>query len=198
MTSSVMNGGLAMLATHYFLPSALRGNVAAAAAQRVERMAKNLQAVKQNKVDLRQLLALPVYDPAHPYYLEKPWEVYFKNEQPPVAKSTTGQLRKVECLTIRASTCADHVGLFQDDLSTEWMWATRMAIRRLPKDQREWRERRTITAHLLEGSGGVGHLPTQYWLHPADDVAYLQPYISMASDEMEEKWGFMAGEENCY
>eukprot|EP01064_Diplonema_japonicum_P025414 TRINITY_DN36835_c0_g1_i1.p1 TRINITY_DN36835_c0_g1~~TRINITY_DN36835_c0_g1_i1.p1 ORF type:complete len:198 (+),score=69.81 TRINITY_DN36835_c0_g1_i1:62-655(+) len=196
--SSSMNGGLANLAYHFFVPMSFRSNMAAAAAQRVERMAKNLQAVKQNKVDLRQLLALPVYDPAHPYYLEKAWEVYFKNEQPPEAKSTTGQMRKFETLTFRGSMMADQTGLYADDLFSEWMWAVRIAVRRLPRDQKEWRERRVQTSHLLEGSGGIGHLPIEYWLHPADDVAYLQPYVNMANDEMEEKWGFMAGEENCY
>eukprot|EP01063_Lacrimia_lanifica_P020797 TRINITY_DN28085_c0_g1_i1.p1 TRINITY_DN28085_c0_g1~~TRINITY_DN28085_c0_g1_i1.p1 ORF type:complete len:199 (+),score=84.69 TRINITY_DN28085_c0_g1_i1:55-651(+) len=198
MASSTMNGGIALLVKHFCIPSTFRGIQTAVAAQRVERMARNLQAVKQNKVDLRQLLALPVYDPAHPYYLEKPWEVYFKSEQPPEAKSGKGQLRKAEVLTHRAGTCADQVGLFHDDLFSEWHWAVRMAVRRLPMDQRNWRERRNNTAHLLEGSGGLGAMPEQYWLEPADDVAYLAPYVKMASDEMEEKWGFMAGEENTY
>ncbi|KAJ9453012.1 hypothetical protein DIPPA_00960 [Diplonema papillatum] len=196
--SGVFQGGLSTILYHFFLPSAFRGVAGAVATQRVERMARNLQAVKQNKVDLKQLLALPVYDPAHPYYLEKPWEVYFKSEKPPEATSTKGELRKMECLTIRDHTTADQVGLFSDDLYSEWLFAVRMAMRRLPKDQLAWRERRTSTSQMLEGSGGIGHLPLEYWLHPADDVAYLAGYVKMASDEMEEKWGFMAGEENTY
>lgn len=196
--SATLNGGISALFYHFFTPGTFRGVQTAIAARRVEKMARNLQAVKQNKVDLRQLLALPVYDPAHPYYLEKPWEVYFKSEQPPEAKTAKGQLRKKEVMIIRDSLTTDQVGLFHDDLYSEWHWAVRMAVRRLPKDQHQWRERRNSSAHLLEGSGGIGQLPQEYWLEPADDVAYLQPYIRMASDEMEEKWGFMAGEENCY
>ena len=153
-----------------------------------------MQAVKQNKVDLANLLALPVYDPAHPYYMEHAWESYFKQEQAPEAKSTKGELRKLESLTLRAGTTAEQSGLLSDDSWSEWFWAVRTAVRRLPNDQLVWRANRISTSHLLECSGGYGHLPEKYWVHPSDDVGYLTGYVKMVSDEAEEKWGFMSGE----
>eukprot|EP01061_Rhynchopus_euleeides_P023414 TRINITY_DN38109_c0_g1_i1.p1 TRINITY_DN38109_c0_g1~~TRINITY_DN38109_c0_g1_i1.p1 ORF type:complete len:221 (+),score=88.35 TRINITY_DN38109_c0_g1_i1:70-663(+) len=195
---SAINGGLATIAYHAALPQAFRSTHQAVAAQRVERHARNLQAVKQNKVDLRQLLALPVYDPAHPYYLEKPWEVYFKADAPPEATSFKGNMRKWEVMTTRENEMYEQTGLLFDDCYTEWFFAVRQGVRRLPKDQAAWRERRTNVSIQSSGSGGVGIIPTQYWVHPSDDVSYLAPYIKMASDENEEKWGFMAGEENIY
>ena len=177
---------------------AFRSTWQAVAAQRVEGHARNLQAVKANKVDIRQLLALPVYDPAHPYYLEKPWEVYFKADAPPEASSTKGKLHKLETMTVRENEQYDQVGMLHDDAYTEWFFAVRQGVRRLPKDQHSWRERRCFTANHVSGGSGVAMIPEEYWTHPSDDVSYLAPYVKMASDEHEEKWGFMAGEDNCY
>eukprot|EP00754_Rhynchopus_humris_P019962 Rhum_TRINITY_DN14673_c12_g2::Rhum_TRINITY_DN14673_c12_g2_i1::g.108170::m.108170 len=193
--ASVVNGAIAQLAIQFGAPQFLRGIHQAVAAQRVERHARNLQAVKQNKVDLRSLLALPVYDPAHPYYLEKPWEVYFKAEQPAEAATTQGKLHRWEALTQRENRQHDIKGCLHDDLESEWHWSVRVAVKRLPKEQKIWRQRRIGTANRLCGPGGYQELPSQYWIHPSDDVAYLSQYINMASDEAEEKWGFMAGEE---
>eukprot|EP01062_Namystynia_karyoxenos_P063634 TRINITY_DN5644_c0_g1_i1.p2 TRINITY_DN5644_c0_g1~~TRINITY_DN5644_c0_g1_i1.p2 ORF type:complete len:208 (+),score=81.78 TRINITY_DN5644_c0_g1_i1:101-724(+) len=195
MSGACVNGGVGIFVKHLFLPRIFRSSMPAASAQRIERMSRNLQAVKQNKVDLRQLLALPVYDPAHPYYVEKPWEVYFKQEQPPEATSFVGKLRKSESLGLRELCCVDQGGLFNDDTLSEWFFTVRQAVRRLPMDQRQWRQRRTTVFHMIMGGGGLGHLPMQYWVHPVDDVAYIQGYALMANDEWEEKYGFMAGEE---
>eukprot|EP01065_Artemidia_motanka_P042029 TRINITY_DN555_c0_g1_i1.p1 TRINITY_DN555_c0_g1~~TRINITY_DN555_c0_g1_i1.p1 ORF type:complete len:227 (+),score=100.29 TRINITY_DN555_c0_g1_i1:59-682(+) len=191
-------GGVGNCLKHLLFPRIFSQGMPAAAAQRVERMSRNLQAVKQNKVDLRQLLALPIYDPAHPYYVEKPWEMYFKQEQPPEVSSTIGKLRKAESLGLRESAQYDQVGLFNDDTTTEAHFVVRQAVRRLPKDQRQWRNRRVTVALMLHSSGGLGHLPVQYWLNPADDVSYMMGYALMASDEWEEKWGFMAGEQTAF
>eukprot|EP00756_Hemistasia_phaeocysticola_P027661 Hpha_TRINITY_DN16129_c0_g6::TRINITY_DN16129_c0_g6_i1::g.8352::m.8352/K00417/QCR7, UQCRB; ubiquinol-cytochrome c reductase subunit 7 len=198
MVGTGMGGGLGTFIKHLAVPQIFRQAMPAAAAQRIERAARNLQAVKENKVDLRQLLALPVYDPAHPYYVAKPWEAYFKQEAPPEATSTVGKLRKIESLGLREMAVYDQVGLFNDDLISEWFWAARQAVKRLPMDQRKWRQRRVSVSHLLIGGGQVGHLPPQYWVHPADDVSFLYGYVLMASDEWEEKWGFMAGEQTSF
>jgi len=198
MVGTGMGGGFGTFVKHLAVPQVFRQAMPAAAAQRIERAARNLQAVKENKVDLRQLLALPVYDPAHPYYVQKPWEAYFKQEQPPEASSTVGKLRKLESLGLREMSLYDQVGLFNDDLISEWYWACRQAVRRLPMDQRQWRQRRVSVSHLFIGGGQAGHLPQQYWLHPADDVSFLYGYVLMASDEWEEKWGFMAGEQTSF
>jgi ubiquinol-cytochrome c reductase subunit 7 len=188
--------GMRYQIAHWFFPQMYREYLSVQNAHKVERGVRLQTALKANKVDVRNLLALPVTDTAHPYKMEYPWEKCYaiggaKNQMTPY-----GRWYHTKILCFYEGLQLHKFGIGQDDMVQLKGWWNRAARTRAPIEKICHSDRRSMRARMMKDK--YIYDKKSRWMHPVDNVAWFGPYVVMVADEWEEKWGFFAGQETEY
>jgi len=190
--TSMMVGGHLTLA---LAPNMYRDQQAVNLTHKIERHMRLQTALKANKVDIRDLLALPVTDTAHPYKLEYPWEKLY-SYNPSGATAFWGKWYATKIKSFHEWNVWHYWGVGVDDMLCHKVWWGRATRTRAPQDKIVHSDRRVVKAKANKFH--FQQEPKHRWCHPVDNVAWLVPYSFMVVDEWEEKWGFFAGAETEY
>ena len=153
-------------------------------------------ALKANKVDIRNLLALPVTDNAHPYKMEYPWERLTTVLADPRELNTYTKWYRKKTHAIYDTFQWHKWGVFADDMVNMKGWWSRAARTRAPQEQIVHGDRRVTRMRWARDR--YIYDDQKKWVHPVDNVPFFGPYILMVADEWEEKWGFFAGSDVEY
>ena len=181
---------------HFFYPNLYREYLSIQQARKVERHLRLQGALKANKLDIRNLLVLPVTDHAHPYKMEFPWERLYQEGSDPRGMTTYGKWYRTKIDCVYDAWQWHKFGVYVDDMVNARGWWNRAARTRCPREHTIHADRRVLRMRWAKDRYIFD--PKPKWVHPADNTPFFGPYILMVADEWEEKWGFFAGAEVEY
>jgi ubiquinol-cytochrome c reductase subunit 7 len=194
------HGAINPLRSHYYLvlaPGYYKDYQAINTSHKVERHLRLQNALKANKVDIRNLLALPVTDNAHPYRIEYAWEKIYKASPNKNGMTSYAKFYQAKVRSLHELFYWNRWGIGTDDLiGPGKAWWGRAARTRAPIEKCVHSDRKMLRAKAHRFH--YYYEPKHRWMHPVDNVAWYTPYLFMVIDEWEEKWGFFSGMETEY
>jgi ubiquinol-cytochrome c reductase subunit 7 len=193
-------GSMLMPMMHFVCPSYFKDRKAVINTHKVERGLRIRTALKANKIDIRNLLALPVTDHAHPYKNEFNWERFYRGGDMQMTAlnnmSAYGRWFRKKWMVLYELCLYHRFGAMMEDIISARGWYHRAARTRLPGVEVVHMDRRVTRYRWMRDR--FIYDKKQHWVHPADNIMFFSPYIFMIVDEWEEKWGYFAGQEIEY